>query len=76
MKNSRKCPKCNESIVLTIPGRVGVFGTGNNIVAGRTNFSSIKVTRYLCGSCGYSEEWVDSHSDLAKLREVYPMQLR
>jgi ribosomal protein S27AE len=71
MKTSGKCPKCASSDVMRIPGTSAAFGAGNNIPLGPTIFSSIKVTRYLCGSCGYSEEWVDASSDLAKLREKY-----
>jgi predicted nucleic-acid-binding Zn-ribbon protein len=71
MKTTGKCPKCASPDILRIPGQVGAFGSGNNIPAGRTIFASVKVTRYLCGQCGYCEEWVDSPSDLEKLRAKY-----
>lgn len=71
MKQSGECSKCGSSEVLRIPGEVGGFGVGNNIPTGSTIFSRVKVTRYLCVQCGYSEEWVDSSDDLAKLREKY-----
>ena len=71
MKKSGKCTKCGLSGILRIPGQTGAFGSGNNIPAGRTIFSSVKVTRYVCDGCGYSEEWVESASDLQKLREKY-----
>lgn len=71
MKTTGKCTKCASSGILRIPGQAGTFGSGNNIPAGKTIFSSVKVTRYVCDRCGYSEEWVEAASDLQKLREKY-----
>jgi predicted nucleic-acid-binding Zn-ribbon protein len=71
MKTTGECPKCGSSKILRIPGRVGPYGRGNNIPVGLTIFSSVKVTRYLCEACGFSEEWVDSPSDIQKLHEKY-----
>ena len=71
MKTTGRCTKCAASDILRIPGRTGAYGSGNNIPAGRTIFSSVKVTRFLCGQCGYSEEWVEPAADLEKLREKY-----
>jgi ssDNA-binding Zn-finger/Zn-ribbon topoisomerase 1 len=70
MKTTSKCTKCESSDVLRIVGHAGAFGSGNNIPVGKTIFSSVKVTRYVCGQCGYSEEWVEA-ADLQKLREKY-----
>jgi predicted nucleic-acid-binding Zn-ribbon protein len=71
MKNTGKCTKCGSSGILRIPGQTGPFGAGNNIPAGSTIFSSVRVARYVCDRCGYSEEWVDEASDLQKLRDKY-----
>lgn len=71
MKTTGKCTKCGSSGILRIPGQAGAFGSGNNIPVGKTIFSSVKVTRHVCDRCGYSEEWVESASDLQKLREKY-----
>jgi hypothetical protein len=49
----------------------GAYGAGNNIPAGQTIFSSVKVTRFLCSGCGYSEEWVESPADIERLRKKY-----
>jgi hypothetical protein len=27
--------------------------------------------RYVCGSCGFSEEWIDTPDDIAKVRKKY-----
>jgi ribosomal protein S27AE len=71
MRNSKPCPKCQSSDTVRIPGDARAFGAGNNIMTGRTVFSAVKVARYLCASCGYSEEWIDSPDDIAKLKKTY-----
>jgi ssDNA-binding Zn-finger/Zn-ribbon topoisomerase 1 len=71
MKTTGKCMKCGWSGIIRIPGQTGAFGSGNNIPVGKTIFSSVRVTRYVCDKCGYSEEWVESTSDLERLREKY-----
>jgi len=71
MKNSRTCPKCQTNEIIRIPGDVRAFGAGNNISVGATIFSAVKVTRYLCALCGFSEEWVESIDDIARLKKKY-----
>ncbi len=71
MRNSNTCPKCQSTDIVRIQGSTGGYGAGNNIAVGRTIFSAVKVTRYLCASCGFSEEWIDSDDDIAKLKKKY-----
>ena len=71
MKNTHTCPKCNSREIMRIEGRSGGYGGGNDIPAGSYSFRTVKVTRYLCGSCGFSEEWIDAPEDLHKLKEKY-----
>ena len=68
MKNSNLCPKCRSNDILPIEGKVGAYGTGNNIMTGLSIFSAVKVTRFLCLKCGFSEEWIESKYDLDKLK--------
>jgi hypothetical protein len=70
MRNSKTCTKCRSNDVIRIPGAVGGYGAGNNIPI-RTIFSYVKVTRYLCAACGFSEEWVDAPDDIAKIKKKY-----
>ena len=65
------CPKCGSNEIIRVPGQVGVYGAGNNIPIGWTNLSSITVTRYVCGHCGFSEEWIDYRDSLEKLKKKY-----
>jgi hypothetical protein len=60
MKTHPNCPKCASKRVLCIPGRVGSLGTGSRILIGRTILGAIPVDRYVCASCGFMEEWIDS----------------
>lgn len=68
MKNTEISPKCQANDIVRIPGKVGAYGVGNNIIMGVATFNAIKVTRYLCGTCGFSEEWIDDRRDLEKLK--------
>jgi len=71
MKNNNPCPKCDSTDIIRIEGKAGAYGSGNNIPIGLTIYSAVKVTRFLCGSCGYSEEWIDDKKDIEKLRKKY-----
>lgn len=70
MKQSRICPKCGGKEILRIEGKAGAYGAGNNILVGATIFSAVGVHRYLCCSCGYSEEWIDK-KDIPALKEKF-----
>ncbi len=70
MKNTRICPKCGSSDIVMVPGKAGAYGVGNNIQVGLTNFSAILVNRYVCCSCGFSEEWIE-REDIPKLKKKF-----
>jgi ribosomal protein S27AE len=73
MKNNT-CPKCGSNNVIKVPGSVGAHASGNNILLGMSIFSAVKVTRYVCGRCGFSEEWVDDQEGLEKLKQKFGAQ--
>ena len=70
MKNTKICPKCQSRNIMRIDGNAGAYGVGNNIPVGLTVFSYVKVARYVCCDCGYSEEWIDLE-DIPKLEKKY-----
>ena len=70
MKNTHTCPKCGGKRLLYILGKAEAYGSGNNIPLGMTIFSYVKVNRYVCTACGYSEEWIDLN-DAEKLKQKY-----
>jgi predicted nucleic-acid-binding Zn-ribbon protein len=67
MKNTRICPKCQSTDLLRFDGNVGAYGSGNNLMVGSTLFSAVKVHRYVCTRCGFTEEWID-REDLEKIK--------
>ncbi len=66
MKNSRMCPKCSSTDIVRIDGYAGPYGSGNNVMTGISVFSAVNVNRYVCLSCGFTEEWID-REDLEKI---------
>lgn len=67
MKRTRRCPKCGGTDILRVDGYTGAYGAGNNIMVGATIFSGVNVNRYICCTCGYTEEWID-REDIEKVR--------
>ena len=66
MKRTGRCPKCGGGEIVRIDGYAGPYGTGNNVMTGKSIFSAVNVNRYICLTCGYSEEWIDE-SDLEQV---------
>ena len=71
MKNTNLCPKCNSEDITRIKGQTRGFGAGSNIPVGITIASAVRVTRYMCGSCGFIESWVDKPGNIAKVKKHY-----
>jgi len=69
MKNSKKCPKCSSVNIIYMPGNK--LKIGDFIQPGTTILSAIKLSRYICGDCGYIERWIENKNDLNKLSEKY-----
>lgn len=58
VKNSGVCPKCQGQELMRV--RDDGLGVGLRVVP---------ITRYVCFSCGFSEQWVESRADLQRLRD-------
>ena len=67
MNRTRICPKCGSNEIFVIDGYTGPYGSGNNVMIGATVFSAVKVNRYICCTCGFTEEWIN-REDLPKVR--------
>ncbi len=67
MKTTKICPKCHSTDLVRFDGYTGAYGAGNNVMTGNTLFSAVNVNRYVCCSCGYTEEWIDKE-DLEKVK--------
>jgi len=65
MKNTKTCPKCGSRDIIRVPKHsviaVGSFGL----------LTSVPVIRFVCGGCGYSEEWIESAEDRKRVKERY-----
>ena len=70
MKNTKKCPKCASQLIIKIGG-LDKTSSGNNFPIRLSIFKAIQVTRYLCGNCGFSEEWIDNDEDISKIKEHF-----
>ena len=68
MKNTKKCPKCASADIVRVDGFTGPYGSGNNVMVGASIFSAVKVNRYVCCTCGFTEEWIDT-DELGKVKE-------
>jgi len=63
MRNTHRCPKCGSADIITVePGLYNSFPV--------SFFAQAKLERWVCCTCGYSEEWVEQDK-LDKVRECY-----
>ena len=52
MKKTGRCPKCGAADIAVVPpGRYNIIPMG---------FGGAKLERYICLSCGFTEEWVET----------------
>ncbi len=65
MKTTTQCSKCGGREIYVVPGHGRV---GNLIRAGRID--EVIVDRFVCVSCGYSEEWI-TPADLALIQKNF-----
>lgn len=69
MKHSRQCPKCESKEIFKIAGPASVGYSQNKVP--KSWIKSANVDRYVCGVCGFSEEWIAKAKDLEDLRKKY-----
>jgi predicted nucleic-acid-binding Zn-ribbon protein len=69
MKNLQ-CPKCHSTDIVRLPGD---FEPPASLSGAKppSSFKTIKITRYCCANCGFSEVWVDDPDDLKDLLKKY-----
>ena len=69
MNRTRICPKCGSNEIYVIDGYTGPYGSGNNVMIGATVFTAVKVNRYICCTCGFTEEWI-GREDLENVKNT------
>lgn len=69
MKNTGKCPKCGSINIVRVPDNPNRHASGNNIYTSTfTLIKKIPVTRYVCCSCGYVENWVENQKERDEIK--------
>lgn len=72
MKNTAACPKCSSRDVVRVPDRPGRYASGNNIYTSTLTLSGkIPVIRYVCCTCGYTENWVETQQERDEIRRTF-----
>jgi len=72
MKKTKRCPKCQSSDIILIPGKREEGGAGNVIRVSRWNiFAVVKPVLHVCASCGYMENWLVSPEDIGRVKAHY-----
>ena len=62
MKSSGICPKCSSKKIAIIPSKIGTY---NAIKVDMFGFANL--TRFICTSCGYMEQYVGDEKSMQKL---------
>lgn len=72
MRNTNRCPKCGSRSIVRVPDDPRRHASGNNIyTTTATLLGKIPVIRYVCGSCGYVENWVETQRELDKIKQTF-----
>lgn len=69
MRDQKVCMKCDNREIAQIPGGTAWNGRPNKMKI--NNFKMIPVVRYICLSCGYTEEYIDNKEDLERVRSQF-----
>ncbi len=70
MKNTNTCPKCPSTDIILIPAQPN-NSHSNYIAIGMWAWQTVPVTRFLCGNCGFSEEWIVGKNWIEQLRKRF-----
>ena len=62
MKHTKQCPKCGSTDIICFPNSGFPADSAHGILPGLTIMSCVQVHRYICCSCGFTEEWVNKNS--------------
>lgn len=69
MKQSKQCPKCHSTNLVRYSENDNTSSKSysTSIALGNPVWELVKINRYICCECGYTEEWIDK-KDLEKIR--------
>lgn len=71
MKNTHHCPKCGSGDVIRVPDNAHRYLANSICITRHAWIRRIPVDRYVCGSCGYVENWVGTKAGLDEIRHAF-----
>lgn len=71
MKNARRCPKCGCADIIRVPDNAHRYLANSICIARHGWVRRIPVTRFVCGSCGFAEDWVETTEGLKEVRRAF-----
>lgn len=72
MMRGNPCPKCGGVHVVRVPDNPMRHASGNNIYTTRASLvGKIPLIRYVCSTCGYTEEWVEGQDQRARISRAF-----
>ncbi len=69
MNNTNCCPKCDGKEILTDDDFIAV--EEQKFKGSPFNTKFVRLQRFICVNCGYSEQWLHKEGDLEKVRKIY-----
>ena len=64
MQHNKCCPKCNSTNIVQVKG--SKYNTNHRISLDNWSMKWATLDRYICVTCGYTEEWVQFDKKLDK----------
>lgn len=71
MKNTNTCPKCQSNDIIQIEGGYGLGRKDPNCHIQISALSYVPVNRFVCGKCGFTEEWIVRRDLIDKIRKRF-----
>ncbi len=71
MKNRGACRKCRSHDIIRIDAKLE---GGTVIYIGLVD--SVALTRFVCGNCGFTEEWLEGDEEIEKLKRRFQSRFR
>lgn len=71
MKNTKRCPKCGSSDIIRVPDTAHRYLANSICITKAAWVRRVPVARYLCGGCGYVENWVEDQRGVTEIRRVF-----
>ncbi len=71
MKNRGVCRKCKSHDIIRIDAKLE---GGTVIYLGLVE--TVALTRYICGNCGFTEEWVEEQEEIDRLKRRFQSRFR